>query len=121
MWTCQRDGACCQQVGEVVMTHAERDEIERVAPSNAVLSFTPHADPRFVRLRAAPCPLYREGCTVYPVRPYNCRRFACQRTDYLTQAWDQGPQTRQDRRQLVMIQRKAQSWARKHGWTDDAA
>lgn len=120
MWTCQREGSCCTQPGEVVMTHAERSEIERAVPSGVVLSFAPHDDPRFVRLAAGPCPLYdAQGhtCTVYEVRPYNCRRFACMRTDY-TQPYTVGPQTRQDRRQLVVIQRHAQRWARSHGWDD---
>jgi Fe-S-cluster containining protein len=116
MWTCQRDGACCQQPAEVVMTHAERAVIEQAASPSRALAFAPHADPRFVRLLAAPCPLYADGCTVYDVRPYNCRRFACQRTDYDTQAYDQGPQTRQDVRQLVVLQRHAQRWGRTHGW-----
>jgi Fe-S-cluster containining protein len=99
------------------MTHAEREAIERAAPSRA-LAFASHADPRFVRLLAGPCPLYDAvvGCTVYDARPMNCRRFACQRTDYETQAFDQGPQTRQDRRQLRIIQRHAQRWGRSHGW-----
>jgi Fe-S-cluster containining protein len=117
MWTCQRDGACCREPDEVVMTLAERDEVERAVPSGVVLSFLPHADPRFVRLSAKPCPLYADGCTVYAVRPYNCRRFACLREDY-TRPYDEGPQTRSDRRQLIVIQRHAQRWARSHGWDD---
>jgi Fe-S-cluster containining protein len=102
------------------MTHAERSEIERAEPSGVVLSWRPHEDARFVRLVAGPCPLYdadAKTCRVYDVRPMNCRRFACQRTDY-TQPYDQGPQTRQDRRQLIVIQRHAQRWARSHGWSD---
>jgi Fe-S-cluster containining protein len=119
MWACQRDGACCTQPGEVVMSRAEQVAIERAAPSGVSLRFLPHSDARFVRLVAGPCPLYDTagGCSVYDVRPYNCRRFACQRTDY-TQPFDQGPQTREDRRQLIRIQRKAQRWARAHGWVD---
>lgn len=119
MWSCQRDGACCTEPDEVVMTHLERLEIERVVPSNVALSWRPHTDARFVRLGAKPCPLYdadQKTCTVYHERPYNCRRFGCMRTDY-TQPYDQGPQTRQDRRQLVVLQRHAQRWALKHGWT----
>lgn len=103
------------------MTHAERAEIERAAPSSRVLSFRPHEDSRFVRLVAGPCPLFdavARACTVYDARPFNCRRFACQRTDYATQAYDRGPQTRQDRRQLIVIQRHAQRWGRSHGWED---
>jgi Fe-S-cluster containining protein len=115
-WTCQRDGMCCTQPDEVVMTHAERAAIEDGVSPTVSLRWLPHDDPRFVRLQAAPCPLYDgSGCTVYDVRPFNCRRFACLRTD-LTQPYDAGPQTRADRRQLVVIQRHAQRWARSHGW-----
>jgi Fe-S-cluster containining protein len=108
--------------GEVVLTHAERAEIERAVHPGIVLSFLPHEDARFLRLQAGPCPLYdadARTCTVYAVRPYNCRRFACQRTDYERQAYDQGPQTRQDKRQLVVIQRKAQRWGRAHEWPEE--
>lgn len=119
MWSCQRSGDCCRGVSEVVMTHAERREIERVAPSHVVLSWRPHADDRFTRLSAGPCPLYLDAqCSVYAVRPFNCRRFGCLRTDY-AQPYDQGPQTRQDRRQLVVMQRHAQRWGRSHGWTEE--
>jgi Fe-S-cluster containining protein len=118
MWKCVRDGDCCTLPGEVVMTHAERAAIESAEPSGVALTFTPHVDSRFVRLLAGPCPLYdaKVGCTVYDARPMNCRRFACQRTDYDTQVYDQGPQTRQDTRQLIVIQRHAQRWGRSHGW-----
>jgi Fe-S-cluster containining protein len=100
------------------MTPAERAEIERAAPSSVTLSWLPHDDPRFVRLVAGPCPLYdaaKRTCTVYAVRPMNCRRFGCMRMDY-SKPYDQGPQTRQDKRQLIVMQRHAQRWGRSHGW-----
>src|SRR5689334_8410128 len=119
MWTCRKEGSCCREPDEVVMTHAERAEIERAAASSVVLSWREHEDGRFVRLMAHPCPLYLgETCAVYDVRPFNCRRFACQRADYTTQRYDQGPQTRQDKRQLIVIQRHAQKWGRSHGWSE---
>jgi Fe-S-cluster containining protein len=102
--------------GRRVLPAAGRGRDDARGARGRALAFAPHADPRFVRLLAAPCPLYANGCTVYDVRPYNCRRFACQRTDYDTQAYDQGPQTRQDVRQLVVLQRHAQRWGRTHGW-----
>lgn len=126
MWQCQQTGDCCRQVGEVVMTHAERYEIERVAPHNAVLSWHPHDDSRFVRLRAKPCPLLvGHTCSVYAVRPYNCRRWGCFRDDYsqppeLVAIPAKALETRSNRRQLVMMQRKGQKWARKHGWVDES-
>lgn len=117
-WHCRRDGACCTEPAEVVVTVAEERALRDAAPPDVVLTFLTHPDPRFVRLRAKPCPLYDDrarACRVYQVRPYNCRRFACLRDDY-TQPYDVGPQGRDQRRQLVVIQRHAQRWARAHGW-----
>lgn len=115
MWTCQRDGACCTLPSEVVMTHQERAAVE--AAATVPLTFLPHDNPAFVRLQTGPCPLYTgKGCAVYAVRPYNCRRFACLRTDF-NDDYDRGPQTRQERRDLVVIQRHASRWARSHGWS----
>lgn len=102
------------------MTHAERSVMERAAPSGVALRFVPDADPHFVRLQAAPCPLYDgQGCSIYEHRPFNCRRFACVREDY-TQPYDpQGRElTREQRRRLIVIQRHAQRWARSHGWAE---
>jgi len=121
MWQCQRDGACCTEPDEVVLTHVERAEIERAAPHSVALSFLPHADARFVRLVAHPCPLYDHAnrrCTVYDVRPYNCRRFGCVRDDY-TASFDPSTRVlgREQKRRLIVIQRHAQRWGRSHGWS----
>jgi Fe-S-cluster containining protein len=124
-WRCIRDGACCTEPADVVMTHAERRTLTAAVlraaiPGGVTLTFRPHPDPSFVCLVARPCPLYAadaKACRIYEARPFNCRRFACQRRDY-AQPYDQGPQTRADRRQLVVIQRHAQRWARSHGWED---
>ena len=121
-WTCQRDGACCTEPAVVVLTHAERREIERAAPRGVTLTFRPHLDRRFLQLEAHPCPLYHtsKGCTVYDVRPYACRRFACLREDY-TQPYDAlypRPPLRAQRRELHMIQHRAQTWAVAHGWSE---
>lgn len=102
------------------MTHQERSEIERRVPSTVVLSWRPHEESRFVRLTAKPCPLLDGNqCSVYDVRPFNCRRYGCLRKDVTTEAWVEGPpvpQTRDDRRTLVVLQRHGQRWARSHGW-----
>lgn len=92
--------------------------MESAAPSGLTLSFLPHEDARFVRLQAGPCPLYQNGqCSIYESRPYQCRRFACMRDD-LSEPYDWRDRdlTRDQRRQLVVIQRHAQRWARSHGW-----
>jgi len=124
-WQCQRSGGCCEQPDEVVMTHAERTEIERAAPSRVVLRFAPHADPRFVRLLAHPCPLFEQTsrtCTVYAVRPFNCRRFACGRRDVTAEPFvdvmipDRARTDRAFRRQLQLIERRGRQWAQTHGW-----
>lgn len=120
-WRCQRDGACCTEPAEVVVTVEEQQALRAAAPAGIVLTFLTHPDPRFVRLRAKPCPLYDDrarACRVYQVRPMNCRRFACLREDY-TQPFDRVqyvPLTRPERRQLEVIQRHAQRWGRSHGW-----
>lgn len=106
----------------MVMTHAERAEIERAAPSGIALSFLPHEDSRFVRLSAGPCPLLRgkNVCTVYAVRPMNCRRYGCLRDD-VTEPWVDGqpqPKTREHKRTLVVLQRHAQRWGRSHDWPE---
>lgn len=124
MWQCQKTGDCCREVDEVVMTPAERMEIERAAPSGVVLSFAPHADDRFVRLTAKPCPLLVDNlCSVHAVRPFNCRRWGCFRDDYsqppeMTMVPAAMLKTRSNRRQALVMQRHAQRWARSHGWTD---
>ena len=126
MWQCQQSGTCCERVREVVMTPAERDEIERAAPSGVVLTFVPHADARFTRLLAAPCPLLTgHQCAVYAVRPMNCRRWGCFRDDVTTEPFEDVPipaaalKTRTNRRTLDRMQRKAATWGRSHGWFED--
>ena len=97
----------------------------------------------FVRLHAAPCP-FLEGqstCSVHAIRPYNCRRFGCMRPDVkaeklvldrampITLYRDLGCanlrerliQSRAVRRLYANMQRKAQRWARQHGWSDNDA
>lgn len=126
VWSCHRDGACCRLPGEVVLTHAERGEIERAAPSGVALTFLPHEDARFVRLQAGPCPLYDgSGCSVYAVRPFNCRRYACGRDDVTTEPFVEGAipvrffRDRPFRRQLQTIQTRAyRKWAVSHGWEE---
>lgn len=107
------------------MTPAERAEIERAVPSGVVLSFLPHEDSRFVRLAAKPCPLLVANlCSVHAVRPMNCRRFACGREDVTTEPFvneaipARALTDRAFRRQLVVMQRKAQRWGRAHDWPE---
>lgn len=131
-WRCLRSGACCRAVDEVVMTHAERSALETAAPPPTVrLAWAPHADSRFVRLLTpGGCPLlaFEDGlavCTVHAVRPYNCRRWMCGR-ETVEEPVDLAPvplrvlRSRDLRRQYAVTQRKAQRWARAHGWPCDA-
>jgi Fe-S-cluster containining protein len=120
MWQCKHDGDCCKKPGEVVVTHAEQAEIERAASPSVALSWLPHEDARFVRLKAGPCPLYDgKGCSVYSVRPFSCRRFACVREDYSeSYDWRERTLNREQKRRLIVIQRHAQRWARSHDWPE---
>lgn len=108
------------------MTPQERQAIEAVT-DRALTWRVSAVDARFVELRAQPCPLLNADgtCSVYAVRPFNCRRFLCGRE--ATEAWDQAPRLgvplrvvtdRAFRRQYAVNERHAQRWARSHGWTE---
>src|SRR5258706_2652557 len=88
-WTCSRTGHCCATTGEVRVTVAERETMERVAPTATMLSWRADADPHFVRLQAGPCPLLQPGASfsVYADRPFVCRSFICGRVDVTTQPY----------------------------------
>lgn len=135
-WTCSQTGDCCRAVGTVLMTSEERVEIETfIGPERATTLFwSPAERTPFVRLRAHPCPLLGTDnrCSVYKVRPYNCRRWGCFRADVKKEALevdhsflgcanarDRFYQDRGVRRQMHHMQREAQRWARKHGWKDN--
>lgn len=102
------------------MTVAERAAIEQV--STRPLSWRLHADSRFVRLLAGPCPLLEAdgSCSVYDVRPFNCRLYMCGRQD--GEAWTDEAiplrilTNRDLRRQYALNERKAERWGRAHGW-----
>ena len=108
----------------MTMTDAEKAEIEaHIGPERAAhLQWKEHIDEGFTQLIGSPaCPLL-DGvdCTVHPVRPYNCRRWGCFRTN-TTQPHDVGSvkqrmMDRDTRRNAVLLQRRAQPWARAHGW-----
>lgn len=125
-WMCQRSGDCCTQPEEVVMTKEEAAEIVHHAPKEVQMAFRP-VDDRFVALRAKPCPLFAfNTCMVYDHRPYNCRRFNCMRPDVKAEPFEVDGSNMMDRiktsrvalRLAEKLQRKAQRWARKHGWAN---
>lgn len=120
-WACSRRGDCCREPAEVVMSEAE-----------AALIHDRRADlrwrvvgPGFVALEAHPCPLLDESgqCTVYEIRPYNCRRFLCFREEGEAFQPDAFPvrvlTNRADRRVYETNQRHAMRWARLHGWKEE--
>jgi Fe-S-cluster containining protein len=74
------------------MTQAERTAIENTAPTSVDLSWTPDADPRFVRLQAAPCPLLQDtACSVWASRPLVCRTFMCGRVEVEKEPFEPEP------------------------------
>ncbi len=125
-WACAKTGDCCK-TGSLVMTHQEWALLATVRPG---VSVRPHDDDpgRFVVLDGTPCPFLGADnlCTVYDVRPTNCRRFMCQRAPgepFLSG----GPlgclnlsirvvKSRKVRRAYEQNQRKAHKWAVQHGW-----
>jgi len=122
-WTCQRSGDCCTKPGAIVVTGAERAALEAAHPSRPA-RYRPHpSDARFFLLDAGPCPYYERGCTVYAVRPMNCRRYGCGRVS-LTEPFEDTPipvrfvTDRAFRRQYQLMQRDAQRWGRAYGWPD---
>jgi Fe-S-cluster containining protein len=130
-WECRREGDCCR-TGDLVLTPDELGELTQARPDIAP-RVQPHEDARFVRIVGTPCPyLALNGeCAVYPVRPYSCRRFQCQRAPgepFLAG----GPMgcynlsirvanSRYVRRAYTRNQKKAQRWAATHGWPMDDA
>ena len=146
-WSCHRSGDCCTIPEFVIMRHEEREVLQDYADKNLPIkllnkmNFVAGPEPGFDALVAQPCPLYdrtSRTCMVYPVRPYNCRRFACMRPDVTTEPLKIMPtqplmvfgaigcintrqrllESRVARRTFEGIQRKAQRWARQHGWVD---
>ena len=140
-WSCNRSGDCCRQVSQILFTKEEA-ELARGARPDLSLTFHEHLDKRFVYLEGKPCPLLagRPGeavCTVWNVRPYNCRRFGCFRPDVVAEPFelervdlprlrlgcanlsDRLLASRGVRRAYALMQRKSQRWALAHGWTQD--
>lgn len=85
---------------------------------------------QMMALKAHPCPFFSlKTCIIYESRPYNCRRFGCMRPDPQSEPLEMGGDmgcknledrvmtSRPARRLAQKIQRKAQRWAREHGWT----
>ena len=140
-WRCKRSGDCCASVSQIVMTPQEALVLHQVRPD---LKFYYHTDQRFVFLQGRPCPLLaydkhkKALCTEYERRPYNCRRFGCFRPNPTVEPYESEPvqpeslrlgcanlsdrlQVRSVRREYARLQRKAQRWALKHGWSQDMA
>lgn len=148
-WQCQQSGDCCRMPESVILRQEERKVLQAYAEKHLPIktlnkvNFVAGPEPGFDALLARPCPFYdieARTCLVYEVRPYNCRRFACMRPDIKSEHLVLMPhdprmllsevgcvntrtrllESRVARRLFEQIQRKAQRWARKHGWTDAA-
>lgn len=141
--SCQRSGDCCRQ-GPVTMTGDERGLLLERRPDLA--SRFVAESPDFVALQpvegSRQCPLLAfdahglATCTVYDIRPTNCRRFWCGRPDPAQEPFetddrwcavmgcknltDRVLQSRPFRREMAQRQRKVmRDWGLKHGWRDD--
>lgn len=106
------------------MTPQEREAIEKV--TDRVLHFRDAAD-GFVELLAGPCPLLNDDglCSVYWVRPMNCRRYLCGRDG--DEPWVGGAVPARVLTDLTFLKRyadnekDAQAWGRKMGWPREVA
>lgn len=140
-WSCNRSGDCCRHPAAILFSREEA-ALAQAARPDLPLTFYTHPDNRFVYLKGQPCPLLQDGpqatCTIWPVRPYNCRRFGCFRPDVATEPYESEPldpehlrlgcanlsdrlADRGVRRAYAQMQRKAQRWALKHGWSQEMA
>ncbi len=131
-WTCDKRGDCCREPAFVMVTDAEAAELERAKPARVTLQYLEHRD-GFKALKTGPCPLLNDdgSCSVYEVRPYNCRRFVCLRA--ADEPWIRGPLgecvnldrwlniSPQAATFYASHQRHAQVWAKAHGWSDTSA
>jgi Fe-S-cluster containining protein len=114
------------------MTRQEKYAVLRAAPETIVSEWR-DIDDTLVAVKAGPCPFFVfHTCLVYASRPYNCRRFGCMRPDPKTEPYeaddphfgcknftDRFLLSRQVRRLATLMQRRAQRWARAHGWKDE--
>ena len=133
-WSCRMTGDCCRITKALLMTTDEKALLLSAVPAEkaeTLIWWTDPANPGFHYLKLAPCPLLAEDgkCTVHEVRPYNCRRFSCYRVG--DEPYEAGPDnlcnnladrlitSRSIRRDYQLRQRKAQRWARAHGWRDE--
>lgn len=119
------------------MTHTERKIVELYAADPTLLVWEPNPDPRFINLKAAPCPLLAttiDGlalCTIHSRRPYNCRRWGCFRPDPATEplredntrfGFDCLTERLKDPRvnnAYKAMQKEAQPWALQNGWPEE--
>ena len=135
-WRCAQSGDCCRAVGALLMHEQEREAVLTMVPreQQAALIWKPYKTPGFVTLQGPPCPLLNadNSCSVYPMRPYQCRRWGCFRPDPKTEPLEvdfgflgakntreRYEQSRGVRKQMKAMQTKGQKWARSHGWTGD--
>lgn len=104
------------------MTVEEQRGLQAARPE--VCAHWLHRPDRFIDLVAGPCPyLAGDRCSVYDVRPYNCRRWMCGRSpgEALTDLAAVPLKVLTDpdlKAQYARNQADHQGWARAHGWAE---
>lgn len=106
------------------MTPEEWREIAATPQAKSVPISLDTSDPKWVVMKAAPCPLYdrlMKACTVYEQRPYSCRRYQCGRWNAQAEPYLSNPmvliKSNNDLRWSYAKNQKAhQPWALAHGW-----
>lgn len=77
-WACARSGCCCLAANAVGMTVGEWAAVKAAAPSVPVIVVRmPDGRVEVSAVSGRACAFYRDGCTVYAVRPGACRAYGC--------------------------------------------
>lgn len=123
-WACQRTGDCCRVTETVQVSRSELAALRGARPDVEPLIVS-QAGAR-VEIAAGPCPYLAAdgGCSVYAVRPWRCRVWACFRRAGEGYAHDALERRLADsagvRRVWRLMLTEAEPWGRQHGWVDES-
>lgn len=121
-WTCRQSGDCCRATQTVQMAESELALLKAAQPDIEPVIVS--RDVGRLEIAAGPCPYLADNqCSVYEVRPWRCRVWACFRRSASDPYRDDLLQIRLResagvRRTWGRMLDEAADWGRQHGWTD---